>query len=108
MNKDKRARLQGNGWRFGSPTDFLELSAADSAFLETKLALSDSLRARRTAQRVSRTTLAKRLNVRQVQIANMEAADSTVSIDQLLWAFFALGAKPRDVALAIRGGRRVA
>jgi hypothetical protein len=108
MNKDKRARLQGNGWRFGSPTDFLELSAADSAFLETKLALSDSLRARRTAQRVSRTTLAKRLNFRQVQIAKMEDADPTVSIDLLLRALFALGAKPRDVAVAIQKRRSAA
>jgi hypothetical protein len=108
MNKERRARLQGNGWRFGSPTDFLELSTADSAFLETKLALSDSLRARRTAQRVSRATLAKRLNVRQVQIAKMEDADQTVSIDLLLRALFALGAKPRDVAVAIQKRRSAA
>jgi hypothetical protein len=32
----------------------------------------------------------------------MEAADPTVSIDLLLRALFALGAKPKDVAVAIR------
>jgi hypothetical protein len=32
----------------------------------------------------------------------MEAADATVSIDVLLKALFALGAKPKDVAAAIR------
>jgi len=38
----------------------------------------------------------------------MEAADPTVSINLLLRALFAVGAKPRDVALAIRKRRAVA
>jgi hypothetical protein len=38
----------------------------------------------------------------------MEAADPTVSVDLLLRALFALGAKPADVASAIRKGRSLA
>jgi hypothetical protein len=38
----------------------------------------------------------------------MEAADATVSIDLLVRALFALGAKPRDVASAIANRRSAA
>ena len=102
MKKSKRARLEAAGWRFGSAADFLKLTAEEAAFVETKLALSQSLRKRRTAQRLSQAALAKRLHSSQSRVAKMEAADQTVSIDLLLRALFALGAKPRDVALAIR------
>jgi hypothetical protein len=44
----------------------------------------------------------------QSRVAKMEAAEPTVSIDLLLRALFALGAKPRDVATAIHTRRSVA
>jgi hypothetical protein len=108
MNGKKRARLEARGWRVGSAEEFLELTPAEAAFVETKLALSRSLRQRRTAQNISQTTLAKRLKSSQSRVAKMEAADATVSIDLLLRGLFALGAKPRDVATAIRRRRPVA
>ena len=43
MKKNKRARLEGQGWRVGSAADFLELSPEEAAFVETKLALSQYL-----------------------------------------------------------------
>ena len=108
MKNNKRARLQARGWRVGSAADFLGLSAEEAAFVETKLALSQSLRKRRTAQNMSQTALAKRLRSSQSRVAKMEAADATVSIDLLLRGLFALGAKPRDVAAALRRRRAVA
>ena len=102
MRKDKQERLEAGGWRFGSAADFLALTSEEAAFVETKLALSHSLRARRTAQHLSQSALAKRLHSSQSRIAKMEAADPTVSIDLLLRALFALGAQPHDVARAIR------
>lgn len=108
MKKHKRARLEAGGWRFGSAADLLSLTPEEAAFVETKLALSHSLRDWRTAQRLSQSALAKRLHSSQSRVAKMEAADPTVSIDLLLRALFALGAKPRDVALAIRKPRSAA
>ena len=108
MKKRKRARLEAQGWRFGSAADFLELTSEEAAFVETKIALSQSLRDRRTAQHLSQSALARRLNSSQSRVAKMEAADSTVSVDLLLRALFALGAKPKDVARAIRKRRSVA
>jgi len=108
MNKTKRTKLAAKGWRVGSASDFLELSAEEAAFVETKLALSESLRARRTAQHLSQAALAKRLKSSQSRVAKMEAADPTVSVDLLLRGLFALGATPRDIAKALRAGSSVA
>ena len=108
MKATKRARLEAHGWRVGSAAEFLELTPEEIAFVETKLALSACLRDRRRAQNVSQATLAKRLSSSQSRVAKMEAADPTVSIDLLLRALFALGARPRDVATAIQRRRPVA
>ena len=105
MKKTKRATLEAHGWRLASAADFLELTPEEAAFVETKLALSQSVRDRRKAQRLSQAALAQRLTSSQSRVAKIEAADPTVSIDLLLRALFALGAKPRDVASAIRKGR---
>jgi predicted XRE-type DNA-binding protein len=108
MKSSKRARLEADGWRVGSAAEFLELTSEEAAFVETKLALSQSLRERRATQKVSQAELAKRLKSSQSRVAKMEAADATVSIDLLLRALFALGARPRDVAVAIQKRRATA
>ena len=108
MKNTKRARLEAHGWRVGSAAEFLELTPEEAAFIETKLALSKCVRQRRTSQNVSQAMLAKRLKSSQSRIAKMEAADATVSIDLLLRALFALGARPKDIANAIQKKATVA
>lgn len=108
MKSTKRARLEAHGWRVGSAAEFLNPTPEEAAFVETKLALTRSVRERRIAQNVSQSVLAKRLKSSQSRVAKMEAADATVSIDLLLRALFALGAKPRDVATAIQKRATVA
>jgi transcriptional regulator with XRE-family HTH domain len=92
----------------GNAAEFLELSAEESALVETKLALSESVRERRSKQGLSQAELARRLKSSQSRVAKIEAADPTVSADLLLRALFALGATPGDVASAIRKRRPVA
>jgi len=106
MKRATRTRLERKGWRVGSAEDFLDLNPAEAAIIETKLALSRSLRDRRAAEGLSQAALAKRLCSSQSRVAKMEAGDSTVSIDLLLRALYSLGARPRDVAsiLARRRG----
>ena len=70
---------------YNNPTlHFSRDEHGEAAFVDTKLALSQSLRKRRTAQNISRTALAKRLKSSQARVAKMEAADATVSIDLLI------------------------
>jgi ribosome-binding protein aMBF1 (putative translation factor) len=101
MKAAKRVALESAGWRVGTAAEFLDLSAAETAFIETKLALSSSLRERRQAQGLSQAALAKRLRSSQSRVAKMEAADTSVSVDLLLRALYALGARPKDVATSL-------
>ena len=105
MRKTKQRKLEAAGWQVGSASEFLELSPEETALVETKLALSAALRARRTAKHLSQADLAKRLKSSQSRIAKMEAADRTVSVDLLLRGLFALGATAHDVARAIQHRR---
>ncbi len=98
MDKAKRKRLEARGWRVGTASDFLGLSAEEAALVEMKVRLSQALRARREARGLSQVALAKRLRSSQSRVAKMEAADQTVSIDLLLRGLVVLGATPRDIA----------
>ena len=107
MKKGMRAKLEAGGWRVGSAAEFLALSPEEAALVEIKVALSRSLRLRRTKQRLSQTALARHLKSSQSRVAKMESADASVSVDLLLRALFALGATPRDVAKVLHasGGK---
>jgi Helix-turn-helix domain len=102
MKTRKRGKLESHGWRVGSAAEFLALTPEEAALVETKLALSRSLRARRTKQGMSQTALGRHLKSSQSRVAKMEAADPSVSVDLLLRALFALGATPRDIAKALQ------
>ena len=106
MNRLKQARLEGRGWKVGSAGEFLGLSPEEAAFVELKLTLSDALRARRVASRLTQAQLAKRLQSSQSRIAKMECGDASVSIDLLLRSLFELGVTPREIAKTINGGPR--
>jgi predicted XRE-type DNA-binding protein len=108
MHRHKRARLEAHGWRFGDAADFLALTSEEAALVETKRALSGSVRDRRIAQGISQAELAKQLKSSQSRISKVEAADPSVSADLLLRALFALGATPGDVASAIRKRKQMA
>ena len=46
MRKARRHRLREKGWKVGTVQDFLELSDEESAYIELRLRLSESLRKR--------------------------------------------------------------
>lgn len=106
MDKRKQRRLETTGWRLGTAADFLGLTEAEAVLVELKVRLSEALRARRVARGLSQTALAKQLQSSQSRIAKMEAADPTVSLDLLLRGLLVLGAKPRELAGAVRGRSR--
>ena len=101
MKMSKRARLEAAGWKVSTAAEFLGLDTEEAAFVELKVALSQSLRQWRTRQKLTQGELAKRLRSSQSRVAKMEAADPTVSVDLLVRALFRVGAKPKDIARAI-------
>jgi ribosome-binding protein aMBF1 (putative translation factor) len=106
MDARKRKRLEAAGWRAGSAAEFLELSAEEAALVETRLAVSQALRARREQVGLTQGALAKKLKSSQSRVAKMEAADPSVSLDLLLRAYFATGATRLDLARLLSSKRR--
>lgn len=98
MNPSKRKHLEAAGWRVGNAAGFLGLSAAESIFIEIKLALADAVRARRTKVGLTQAELARRMRSSQSRVAKLEAGDQTVSIDLLVYALVALGATRQQLA----------
>jgi DNA-binding XRE family transcriptional regulator len=101
MKASKRRLLEAAGWKIGSANDFLGLTPEESAFVELKLTLSASLKERRQRHGLSQSDLAKRLRSSQSRVAKMEASDPAVSLDLLVRALLAAGAKKKDIAKAI-------
>jgi DNA-binding XRE family transcriptional regulator len=101
MTANKRKKLEAAGWKVGSANEFLGLSDEEAAFVELKLTLSASLKKCRTSQGLSQSELAKRLRSSQSRVAKMEASDPAVSLDLLIRARLAAGAKKKDIAKAI-------
>lgn len=92
MKQDKRERLDAAGWRVGTADEFLGLSAAESAYVDMKLALSDALKRTRREAKLTQVALAQRLGSSQSRVAKMEAADPSVSLDLLIQALLGAGA----------------
>ena len=44
MDTEKKARLEGQGWRVGSAEEILGLTPEEAAYVESRLKLSDSVR----------------------------------------------------------------
>ena len=98
MKQSKRQKLERNGWRVGTASDFLGLSAEESAYIEMKLALSETLREEREKKKLSQVQLARLIASSQSRVAKMEAADSSVSMDLLVKSLLALGVARKKVA----------
>jgi DNA-binding XRE family transcriptional regulator len=104
MQHSRRKALTAAGWRVGSARQFLELSDAEAALVELKLALSDTLRRSRIASGLSQVELANRMGSSQSRVAKLEAGDPSVSLDLLVRALLAAGATRRALAKAIQQG----
>jgi ribosome-binding protein aMBF1 (putative translation factor) len=102
----KRKRLEAAGWKVARAKEFLGLSAEEHALVETRLAVSGALHERRRKAGLTQEALAKKLKSSQSRVAKMEAADSSVSLDLLLRAYFATGATKRDLARLLTAKQR--
>jgi ribosome-binding protein aMBF1 (putative translation factor) len=61
MDRKKQKRLEAAGWRVGSATEFLGLSAAEEQLVAIKMSLSTRLKKARERSRITQTDLAKRM-----------------------------------------------
>jgi DNA-binding XRE family transcriptional regulator len=108
MDRKKQKRLEAAGWRVGSATEFLGLSAAEEQLVAMKMSLSTRLKKARERSRITQTDLAKRMGSSQSRVAKMEAGDPGVSLDLLVQGLLAVGASRREIAAAFSAPKKVA
>ena len=101
MNASKQKKLREAGWSIGTASDFLELSDAEAAIVEMKLALASNLRDLRRTRKMTQQELANRLGSSQSRVAKMEVADDSVSIELIIKSLVSLGATPKQIGKAI-------
>jgi len=101
MHEEKRERLETKGWRVGTATEFLGLSASEEAYIEIRLALATALKRRRVEKGVTQQDLARVVASSQSRIAKMEAGDTSVSLDLLIRTLLALGTSKRSLGSII-------
>jgi DNA-binding XRE family transcriptional regulator len=101
MNERTRKRLEAAGARVTTVKEFLDLTDADMAFIEMKIALAKKLREYRQAAELTQEQVAKRVGSSQSRVAKMEAGDPAVTMDLLVGSLLRLGAKPQVVAETI-------
>ena len=104
MKADKRNRLEKAGWKVGTTQEFLNLSDAESALIEVRVALAQQLRACRAAQKHSQAQLARLVGSSQSRVARMEAGDPSVSLDLLVRALTKCGVTVAEIGRAIVKG----
>jgi len=101
MDKCKKEMLKKKGWKVGTVSAFLDLSADESAYIEMKLALGEKLKERRLHKKLTQAQLAKAIDSSQSRVAKMEAGDPTVSIDLLIKSLLALGVTKKELGRTI-------
>ncbi|PCK08821.1 MAG: transcriptional regulator [Alteromonadaceae bacterium] len=101
MQSSKQKKLEQNGWKVGSASDFLELTPEEEAYIELKLSLCRTLKKIRTRKHLTQSDLAKKINSSQSRVAKMEAGDASVSLDLVIKSLFSAGASSKDIRNAI-------
>ncbi|MEP7012731.1 MAG: helix-turn-helix transcriptional regulator [Acidobacteriota bacterium] len=108
MDPNKKARLEAQGWKFGSAEEFLGMTPEESAYVELRLKLSEAVRQVRATRHVTQLQLARRLQSSQDRVAKAESAEEPVSLDLLIRSLLAMGITNRDLARVIAGGELAA
>ncbi len=105
MREEKKKRLEAQGWKVGNAGEFLGLSDEETAYIELKLRLAESLREHRRHRRLTQVGLARLIKSSQSRIAKMEAGDPSVSLDLLIRSLLALGTSRRRLSQIISSSR---
>jgi len=96
MNKEKLKKLKNAGWKSGTVQEFLDLTDAESALIEVRVALFEAFQKIRKEKKLTQKQAAKLLKTSQSRISKMETGDPSVTLDLMIRSLVTLGAKKKD------------
>ncbi len=96
MNSEKQKRLEAKGWKLGGIGDFLDLSPEESIIIEMRLALSRSLKERRSSL-MPALLVSSMISSSRPRVAMAENGHLSVSLELLIRAMLAIGASPQEI-----------
>ncbi|MGH8620304.1 MAG: helix-turn-helix domain-containing protein [Burkholderiales bacterium] len=108
MNATRLKRLRAAGWKAGNARDFLKLSEEEAVLVELKLSLAAALKRTRQKHGLSQISLAQRMGSSQSRIAKIETGDASVSLDLIVRALLATGAKRQELRKAFALDEKIA
>lgn len=103
MKSGKKKLLEGRGYKVGDASDFLGLTAEESAYIDIKIACGMRLRQKRAQSDLSQSKLARLIGTSQSRLARMEKGDPSVSLDLLVRALLSLGDSTSRIARIVGG-----
>jgi predicted XRE-type DNA-binding protein len=95
VDAKKKRRPRKLAGRVTTVAELLDLSEVEQVVIELRLELAAAVRKKRTAARMTQAALAKAIGSSQARVARMVGGDPHASIESLVRALAALGAKPR-------------
>lgn len=96
MKKAKLQKLKDAGWKTGTVQEFLDLSDAENALVEVRVALFEAFLKMRKERNLTQQETAKLLNTSQSRISKLEKGDPSVTLDLMIRSLVTLGAKKND------------
>ena len=106
MSDARQRRLARAGWRTGTVQDFLGLTDAEAAWIETSVTLAAALRAARRRKRMRLDVAARAAGMSRSAFAKLERGNPSATMDELLHALLALGVSPRELGQTLLNGAR--
>ena len=101
MKKEKIKKLEKQGWKVGSVTDFLQLTREEEEYIEMKLALSNYFQELRKKKHLTQVQVAEKIKSSQSRVAKIERAESSVSLDLIVRSIIALGSSKKEIGRII-------
>jgi DNA-binding XRE family transcriptional regulator len=103
MDESRRAEIERKGGTVATIDEWLNLDHVDREVIELRVRVAREIRRRRAELGLTQAEFAARIGCSQPRVAKIENG-AGVSLDRMLGAYFALGAKVDDLAGAAKVG----
>ena len=100
MDAEKRKRLEAKGWKLGGYADFLGMTEAERAVVETRLAAWRAVERLRADSGLTQAELARRMGMKRPNVSRFLRDPESATLDTYARALVALGRPPQSVVAA--------